>query len=47
MLIDAGIAAILATSGSVNDKDTIALCEKTGTTLYLIPDKMARGFFGH
>ena len=47
VLIDAGIAAILATSGSVNDKDTIALCEKTGTTLYLIPDKMARGFFGH
>ncbi|OGZ02477.1 MAG: hypothetical protein A2946_02810 [Candidatus Liptonbacteria bacterium RIFCSPLOWO2_01_FULL_53_13] len=47
VLIDAGITAILATSGSVNDKDTIALCEKTGVTLYMIPDKMARGFFGH
>ncbi len=47
VLIDAGIRAILSTSGSVRDEDTIKLCEAKGVTLYLIPDKEGRGFFGH
>ena len=47
VLIDAGICAILSTSGSVRDEDTIKLCEAKGVSLYLIPDKEGRGFFGH
>ncbi len=47
VLIDAGVRAILSTSGSVRDEDTIKLCEAKGVSLYLIPDKEGRGFFGH
>ncbi|MBI2623401.1 MAG: hypothetical protein HYW65_02385 [Candidatus Liptonbacteria bacterium] len=47
VLIDGGIRAILSTSGSVRDEDTIKLCEAKGTSLYLVPDKEGRGFFGH
>ncbi|MCR4328367.1 MAG: hypothetical protein NUV53_02505 [Patescibacteria group bacterium] len=47
VLIDAGVRAIFSTSGSVRDKETIALCEQKGISLYLIPDKEGRGFFGH
>ena len=46
-LIDAGIRAIITTSGSVRDKDTISLCQEKNTTLYMIPDSIGRGFFGH
>lgn len=47
-LIDAGVTRILATSGSQNDKATIALFENSETSeLLLIPDKTARMFFGH
>ena len=47
VLADAGIKAIFTSSGSINDKDTIALCEKRGIALYMIPDAIGRGFFGH
>ncbi|OGD56403.1 hypothetical protein A2V71_04700 [Candidatus Berkelbacteria bacterium RBG_13_40_8] len=47
VLLDAGIKAILATSGSVNDKLTIEACRQTGVPIYLIPDADGRGFFGH
>lgn len=46
-LIDAGIKAIFTTSGSVNDRDTISLCEKNGISLHMMPDTVGRGFFGH
>ncbi len=46
-LIDAGVSAILTSSGSVNDRLTIELCEKRGVVLYMIPDAIGRGFFGH
>ncbi|MBI3963414.1 MAG: hypothetical protein HY341_00275 [Candidatus Kerfeldbacteria bacterium] len=46
-LIDAGVSVILATSGSVNDNATREVCRNAGVTLVLIPDKKARGFFGH
>ncbi|MFA6504389.1 MAG: hypothetical protein WCT54_05730 [Patescibacteria group bacterium] len=46
-LIDNGITTIMATSGSVNDKLTIELCEKHDVKLILIPDAESRGFFGH
>ena len=47
VLIDAGVQAILTSSGSVRDKDTIAACKAAGVALYMVPDKLCRGFFGH
>ncbi len=47
ILIDAGIKAILATSGSIRDKETIDLCREQNVALYMIPDAIGRGFFGH
>lgn len=47
VLINAGIAVIFSTSGSVNDAEIQELCEKRNITLVQIPDKLARGFFGH
>ncbi|MDA8088059.1 MAG: hypothetical protein M0Z75_15350 [Nitrospiraceae bacterium] len=46
-LADGGIRAIVATSGSVKDKDVVRFCEDRGIVLYHIPDKKGRGFFGH
>lgn len=46
-LIDAGVKAIFTSSGSVKDRATIDLCTKHGVALYMIPDKVGRGFFGH
>lgn len=46
-LIKAGIKAIFVTSGSVKDREIQELCEKSGIILVQIPDKLARGFFGH
>lgn len=47
VLINAGIKAILATSGSVRDDEVKKVCADKGVSLALIPDKLARGFFGH
>jgi len=47
VLAKAGIKAILTSSGSIRDNEVIDFCKKKGITLYLIPDKKARGFFGH
>lgn len=47
VLIDAGITAIFASSGSIRDQETIKLCEERGITLCLIPDTDGRGFYGH
>lgn len=46
-LIDAGVAAIWATNGSVRDNETVTLCQKHNVTLCQVPDTVARGFFGH
>lgn len=46
-LIEAGIRAIFATTGSVNDNLTREVCSKADVRLYLLPDAEARGFFGH
>lgn len=46
-LIAAGVRAIFSTSGSKADKDVQAVCAAAGVTLYQLPDKSARGFFGH
>ena len=47
VLAEAGVKAIISTSGSVRDKEVIEFCEEKGIILYLIPDKKGRGFFGH
>ncbi|MBP6884566.1 MAG: hypothetical protein KBC17_01945 [Candidatus Pacebacteria bacterium] len=47
VLIKAGIKVILSTSGSVNDVKSIELCKENNVPLYLIPDSLGRGFFGH
>ncbi|MCP6719709.1 MAG: hypothetical protein KJI72_00050 [Patescibacteria group bacterium] len=47
VLIKAGVKAILASKGSVNDEAIRDVCRKGGVTLYLIPDQKGRGFFGH
>ncbi len=47
VLADAGVSAIIATSGSVNDTHVKAACAERGMTLCLIPDALGRGFFGH
>ncbi len=46
-LIDAGVTAILTSSGSVKDPATIDVCEKNNVALYMVPDQAGRGFFGH
>ncbi len=46
-LIDAGITAILTSSGSQNDPLTIEVCEKADVGLVMIPDKFIRGFAAH
>ena len=47
VLIKGGVRVILSTSGSVNDPKTIELCDKEAVPLYLVPDTLGRGFFGH
>ena len=47
VLIEAGVGAILATSGSVNDDATLELCQKHGVRLIWLPDSVARGFAFH
>ncbi|MEI7512903.1 MAG: hypothetical protein WCK01_05610 [Candidatus Uhrbacteria bacterium] len=47
VLIDAGIRAIFATSGSVRDAQVREVCDKAGVRFYTLPDAEARGFYGH
>jgi len=44
---EAGVNAFLATSGSVNDERMKEYCKSRSRTLYLIPDAVGRGFYGH
>ncbi|MDD5726766.1 MAG: hypothetical protein PHC53_05200 [Patescibacteria group bacterium] len=47
VLAEAGIKVIMASSGSIKDKEVQAACAKLGVTLLMIPDSEGRGFFGH
>ncbi|MFA4831492.1 MAG: hypothetical protein WC618_05005 [Patescibacteria group bacterium] len=47
VLAKAGIKAILASSGSVNDAQVKAVCKAHNIALVMVPDKIGRGFFGH
>ncbi len=46
-LKNAGVTTILTSSGSVKDDEVIDYCKRNNITLRMIPDKIARGFFGH
>ena len=47
VLKEAGVKAILSTSGSIKDKDVAEYCKQNGIAFYQIPDRKGRGFFGH
>lgn len=47
VLCEAGVKAVISTSGSIKDKEVVDYCLRNGMALYLIPDKRGRGFFGH
>lgn len=47
VLAEAGISAILASSGSVRDPEVITALVAAGTSIVMFPDKTGRGFFGH
>lgn len=46
-LIDAGVAAVFSTSGSVRDDLVRQAFTDAGVPLVQLPDRAARGFFGH
>lgn len=47
VLSQAGVTVVLASSGSVKDKEIVEYCNGLGITMFHIPDAKARGFFGH
>lgn len=47
VLVDAGIRAVLTSSGSVKDQEVIDTFLKGGVAVSMVPDKVGRGFFGH
>lgn len=46
-LHEAGVTAIFASSGSVNDEKVRDFCREHDMTLWTMPDAHCRGFFGH
>jgi phosphoribosylaminoimidazolecarboxamide formyltransferase/IMP cyclohydrolase len=47
VLLKAGVLAVVATSGSVNDPKTVALFESYNRSLIWFPDALGRGFYAH
>ena len=47
MLIDAGVVALFCTTGSLRDDVVRATLTDAGVALAQLPDRAARGFFGH
>jgi phosphoribosylaminoimidazolecarboxamide formyltransferase/IMP cyclohydrolase len=47
LLADAGVTAILTSSGSVADAKVIQALRDKGVSLMLVPDKQGRGFYAH
>lgn len=47
VLAKAGVRTVLASSGSVRDEKIIKRCKELGLALWMIPDAIGRGFFGH
>lgn len=47
VLAEAGLTAILTSSGSVKDPEVIETLEGKNVAVAMLPDKLGRGFFGH
>jgi phosphoribosylaminoimidazolecarboxamide formyltransferase/IMP cyclohydrolase len=47
VLVSAGVDVIFASSGSINDGKVKDFCKEAGIVLWLIPDAVGRGFYGH
>lgn len=47
VLADAGVSAILTSSGSVKDSAVIETLSEKQVSVIMLPDKTGRGFFGH
>ena len=47
VLADAGITAILTSSGSVKDPEVVETLAAKNVATIMLPDKTGRGFFGH
>jgi phosphoribosylaminoimidazolecarboxamide formyltransferase/IMP cyclohydrolase len=47
VLADAGVQAILTSSGSINDEKVWHAIRERGVRLFTVPDAVGRGFFGH
>jgi phosphoribosylaminoimidazolecarboxamide formyltransferase/IMP cyclohydrolase len=47
LLADAGIKAILTSSGSIGDEAVIKALADSGVSLAMVPDKIGRGFYMH
>lgn len=47
VLIDAGVSTVFCTSGSIRDGEVRDTFVNAGVTLVQLPDRAARGFFGH
>lgn len=47
MLVDAGISAVMTSSGSVKDEAVIETFAHGNVSVVMVPDKVGRGFFGH
>ncbi len=47
VLVDAGVSAVFCTSGSVRDEQVRQTLVDAGVALVQLPDRDARGFFGH
>lgn len=47
ILAQAGITAMLTSSGSIGDEKVIETLQAAGVSLMLVPDKIGRGFFAH
>ncbi|PID99493.1 hypothetical protein CSA80_01895 [Candidatus Saccharibacteria bacterium] len=47
VLAEAGIAAILTSSGSVKDPEVVKTLAEKNVSTTMLPDKTGRGFFGH
>lgn len=47
VLAEAGITAVLTSSGSVKDPEVISALQERNVVVVTLPDKIGRGFFGH
>lgn len=47
ILAQAGITAMLTSSGSIGDEKVIETLQAAGVSLLMVPDKIGRGFFAH